>query len=53
MRESNKDTTSCSRQKGKCPVGNFKIQHSVKILSEHKIKKEDNESNTPSKHKKK
>jgi hypothetical protein len=53
VRESNKDATSCSKQKGKCPVGKLKIQHSVKILNEHKIKKEDNESNRPSKHRKK
>ncbi len=30
-----------------------KMQHNVNILNEHKIKKEDNESNRPSKHKKK
>ncbi len=53
VKESNKDATSCSRQKGKCPVGKPKIQHNVKILSEHKIKKKDNESNRPSKCKKK
>ncbi len=31
-------------QKEKCPVGKLKIQHSVRILSEHENKKEDNET---------
>jgi uncharacterized membrane protein len=44
MRESNKDATSCSVQKEKCLVDRLKIQHSVKILSEHETKKEDNET---------
>jgi hypothetical protein len=53
VRESNKDATSCNREKGKCLVGKPKIQHSAKMLNEHKIKKEDNESNRPSKRRKK
>jgi hypothetical protein len=44
MRENNKDATSCSVQKEKCSVGKLKIQHSVKILSEHETKGEDNET---------
>jgi hypothetical protein len=44
MRESNKDATSCSVQKKKCPVSKLKIQHIVRILSEHETKKEDNET---------
>ncbi len=36
--------TSCSVQKEKCPVDKLKIQHSVRILSEHENKKEDNET---------
>ncbi|CAK9204993.1 unnamed protein product [Sphagnum jensenii] len=48
MRESNKEATrmqtSCSVQKEKCPVDKLKIQHSVRILSEHENKKEDNET---------
>jgi hypothetical protein len=31
-------------QKKKCLVGTLRIQHSVKILSEHETKKEDNET---------
>jgi hypothetical protein len=53
VKESNKDATSCNMQKGKCSMGKPKMQHNVNILSEHKIKKEDNESNRPSKRRKK
>ncbi len=52
VRESNKDAT-CSRKKREMPICKPKMQHNVNILSEHKIKKEDNESNRPSKLKKK
>jgi hypothetical protein len=40
-------------QKEKCPIGRLRIQHNVRILSEHEIKKEDNESKRLSKHMKK
>jgi hypothetical protein len=53
MRECNKDATSCSVQKEKCPVGKLKIQHCVRVLSEHETKKKDNENKRLSKHKKK
>jgi hypothetical protein len=47
MKESNKDATSCSVQKEKRPIGRPRIQHNVKILSDHEIKKEENESKRP------
>jgi hypothetical protein len=53
MRENNKDATSCSVQKEKCTIGRLRIQHNVRILSEHEIKKEDNESKRLLKHMKK
>jgi hypothetical protein len=53
MRESNKDATSCNVQKKKRPIGKPRIQHSGRILNEHEIKKQDNESKRPSKRKKK
>jgi hypothetical protein len=39
MRERYKDATSCSVQKEQHPVDKPRIQHSVRILSEHEIKK--------------
>ncbi len=50
MREYNKDATSCSVQKEKCPIDRLRIQHNVRILNEHEIKKEDNERKRLSKH---
>jgi hypothetical protein len=47
MKESNKDATSCSVQKEKCLVGKPKIQQNMRILSDHEIKKEDNENKRP------
>ncbi len=49
LKKSNKNATSCSVQKEKHLVGKPRIQHNVRILSEHQIKKEDNESKKPSK----
>ncbi len=53
MRESNKYATSCSVQKEKHPIDKPKIQHNVRILSEHEIKKQDDENKKPSKCRKK
>jgi len=53
MRESNKDATSCSLQKEKHPIGKPRIQHNVRISSDHEIKKKDHERKRPSKHMKK
>jgi hypothetical protein len=53
MRENNKDVTSCSVQKEKHPIDKPRIQHSVRILSEHEIKKQDNEKKRSSKCRKK
>jgi hypothetical protein len=49
MRESNKDATSCNLQKEKHPIGRPKIQHNVRISSDHEIKKKDHERKRPSK----
>jgi hypothetical protein len=53
MKDSNKATTSCGVQKEKCSIGRLRIQHNVRILSEHEIKKEDNKNKRLSKHMKK
>ncbi len=53
MRESNKEATSCNVQKENYPLGKPRMQHSGRILSEHQIKKQDDESKRPSKLKKK
>jgi uncharacterized membrane-anchored protein YjiN (DUF445 family) len=53
MKENNNDATSCNVQKEKHLVGRPRIQHNVRTLSDHEVKKEDHENKKPFKRMKK
>jgi hypothetical protein len=53
MKENNNDATSCNVQKEKHPVGRPRIQHNVRTLSDHEVKKENHEKKRPFRHMKK